>query len=182
MFYFNHSRTTTQTAYNTQAAYYVHTAIVGDTLMDFESARTWCHDQGLSMISVHSAQEDNALLNKCGNQTESVGCWLGLEYLTDSEEFVWIDGSDRDYSFRTNGNPTMGQQGWYTYQPNPNSGTSPICCQFHPLISAWKAASSCDELLYPICNGTYKSVVPTYDPTTDPTMAPSTGSVHLFFQ
>ena len=63
---------------------------VTTTKYSWEAANDWCKDQGLEMISIHSARDNAAALEACPAQYDT--CWIGIRRYGDN--WQWSDGTD----------------------------------------------------------------------------------------
>eukprot|EP01083_Nonionella_stella_P147779 466816_1 len=74
---------------------------VGPSITDWFTAESFCNTQyGTSLASIHSASDNTEISSLCANSAESA-CYMGLNDQSVEASFVWVDGSNRDFTAST---------------------------------------------------------------------------------
>ena len=63
---------------------------IGSERMNWDSARDYCQTEGGELASIHSEEENNAVVHLC--HAMSADCWIGFNDLTVEHTFEWTDG------------------------------------------------------------------------------------------
>lgn len=113
--------------------------IVGDEALTWLEAEAWCVEQGHHLASIHSAEENAAVLSLCPGEPGISNCWTGLNCIDgDNFEWTWSDGTDFDYD------------NWYPNEPNNEMNPTNEDCVEMYLSGPWNN-KECKYLNYPIC-------------------------------
>ncbi len=87
--------------------------------LSWPAARAYCEDQGGSLATVTSAEQDQLIVSTCMNtligqvSSGDHGCWIGLSDGEEEGSYTWVDGRPMSYS------------GWYRGDwTEPNDATS----------------------------------------------------------
>ena len=101
------------------------------------SARNFCEDQGASLASIES-EEENSLLFTTISETEIERWWIGLKDRGDEETFLWQDES------------AVGYENWNEGEPNNFNGNED-CVEIMLNGGLWNDARCRDEKSF-ICS------------------------------
>lgn len=73
--------------------------------LPFAEAQADCEQQGGNLVSIHSQEEQDAMLQAASALGSARDFWIGLTDANDESNFVWTDGSPVDYTNWGGGEP-----------------------------------------------------------------------------
>ena len=137
--------------------------ILTDTL-SWTDSQFLCQNIGSNLASIHSGIDFNHTIELCDSQSN--GCWIGLNDISSEGEWQWTDNSITDFGFINNSftKPTTGIYPWSnlsTYPPQPNNlfGDQHCIDLTKQRNYLWNDAD-CDALKHPICNDPINTTKP----------------------
>lgn len=134
--------------------------------LSWEDARKYCHSYGGDLASLNSPEEERIGLGFQFGQTEH-SFWIGLHYDTDTNNYVWVDGSPMNYT-----NWEIGQ---------PNYADKRMRCGYMNSIKKKWSLSYCGSLSWFICKAPKQLNPPLPVPPTREPMIKCPGSETEYF-